>query len=165
MRACITAPLAVALAMSPPAPAGAQGVLMERNVSLALARTIADGAIAHCQKDGYDISVVVVDRTGQVRILMRGDKAAPHNVDLARRKAYTARTFRRTSAEWAKRTEPGTDLAGQRNLFDVIPLGGGVPIDAAGETIGAIGISGAPGQDKDEACAKVGVAAAAHLLK
>lgn len=147
------------------AAAAAQGALMERSVSLQMARQAADGAIEQCAKDGYDVSVVVVDRQGLVRLLMRGDKAAPHNVDLARRKAYTARTFRRPSAEWAKRTATEPEIAPQRNLADVIALGGGVPINFGDDTIGAIGVSGAPGQDKDEACAKAGIAKIAELLK
>ena len=146
-------------------PASAQLVLSERNVSLKLARMIADGVLEHCAKDNYDVSVVVVDRTGAVRLSMRSDKAAPHNFDLARRKAYTARTFRQPSADWAKRTADGSALAGQRNLADVIALGGGVPINVGDETIGAVGVSGAPGQDKDEACAKAGVAKVADQLK
>ena len=146
-------------------PASAQLVLSERNVSLKLARMIADGAIEQCANNGYDISVVVVDRIGQVRVMMRGDKAAPHNVDLARRKAYTARTFRRTSADWAKRTAQEPDIAPQRNLAEVIALGGGVPINFGDDTIGGVGVSGAPGQDKDEACAKAGVAKVAEQLK
>ena len=140
-------------------------VLMERNVSLKMARAIADGAIEQCAKDGYDISVVVVDRIGQVRLLMRGDKASPHNAELARRKAYTARTFKRSSADWAKRTATEPEIAPQRNLADVIALGGGVPINIGDDTIGAVGVSGAPGQDKDEACAKAGVAKVADQLK
>ena len=73
--------------------------------------------------------------------------ARPHNLELARRKAYTALTFRRTSADWAKRTAEG-DVAGQRSLTDVIPLGGGVPIMIGDEAIGSVGLSGAPGQPR-----------------
>ena len=146
-------------------PTAAQIVLMERNVSLQMARLIADGVIEHCAKDGYDVSVVVVDRLGQVRLMMRGDKASPHNAELARRKAYTARTFRRSSADWAKRTAETPELAPQRNLAEVIALGGGVPINVGDDTIGGVGVSGAPGQDKDEACAKAGVARVADQLR
>src|ERR1700684_3517966 len=110
-----------------PGAAGAQG-LMERNVSAKMALTIAETALAEC---GARVSVAVVDRTGRVRVFVQGDGAAPHNLELARRKAYTARTFGRTSLEWAKRTE--TELQGQRELADVIPLQGGVPIKV-GET-------------------------------
>jgi uncharacterized protein GlcG (DUF336 family) len=96
---------------------------------------------------------------------MRADTASPHNFDLARRKAYTARTFRRTSASWAKRMVDEPDLSGQRQLADVIPLGGGVPLNAGKDTIGGVGVSGSPGQDKDEACAQAGIDAVASQLK
>ena len=103
------------------------------------------------------------DGSFQLTTYRQGDGAAPHNLELARRKAYTARTFGRTSLEWAQRTE--TQVPGQRQLTDVIPLQGGVPIKAGTETIGAIGVSGAPGGDKDEACADAGIAKVADKLK
>jgi uncharacterized protein GlcG (DUF336 family) len=141
-------------------PAGAQ-VLMQRDVSLRMALIIAETASAEC---GAIASIAVVDRAGRVKVLLQGDGGSPHNLELARRKAYTARTFRQTSAAWAKRTE--TVNQGQRMLTDVIPLGGGVPIMVGEETIGAIGISGAPGgQDKEEACSKAGIAKVAEHLK
>lgn len=136
-------------------------VLMERDVSLRMALTIAETALAAC---GVETSVAVVDRAGRLRVLLQGDGAAPHNPELARRKAYTARTFRRTSAEWAKLTE--TTNTGQRMLADVIPLGGGVPIKVGDETIGGVGLSGAPmGQAQEEACAKAGIAKVADQLR
>jgi uncharacterized protein GlcG (DUF336 family) len=106
----------------------------------------------------------VVDRSGQLRVLMRGDGTPPHGMELARRKAYTARTFRRSSLEWAKRSE--TELVGQRSLAEVIPLGGGVPIKVGDDTIGAVGVSGAPGgQQADDDCAKAAIAKVADQLK
>jgi len=136
-------------------------VLMHRDVSLRMALTIADTALAEC---GINASVAVVDRAGRVRVLLQGDNANPHNMELARRKAYTARTFRQPSSAWAKRTE--TTNAGQRMLADVIPLGGGVPINVGEETVGGVGLSGAPGgQAKEEACANAGIAKVADQLK
>jgi hypothetical protein len=87
---------------------------MSRDVSLHMALAIADTAIAEYEKTGNDVSVAVVDRAGRLRVFLQGDKAAPHNIELAQRKAYTARTFGRTSAEWAERTGPNSELAGQR---------------------------------------------------
>ena len=108
--------------------------------------------------------MAVVDRSGQLRVLLRGDGSPPHGFELARRKAYTSRTFRRPSLEWAKRTETG--LAGQRMLADVIPLGGGMPIKVGDETIGAVGVTGVPGgQEGDENCAKAAIAKVADQLK
>ena len=118
---------------------------------------MADAALTQCEADGASVSIAVVDRAGRLRVFLQGDKASPHNIELARRKAYTARTFGRTSAEWAKRTADGAELAGQRQLADVIALRGGVPIKIGEETIGSVGISGAPGGDKDEVCAQAGI--------
>ena len=136
-------------------------VLTQRDVSLRMALTIAEAAIAEC---GVNASVAIVDRAGRLRVFLQGDNANPHNIELARRKAYTARTFRTPSAEWAKRTE--TTNTGQRMLADVIPLGGGMPINVGDDTIGGIGLSGAPGgQEKEEACARAGIAKVADQLK
>jgi uncharacterized protein GlcG (DUF336 family) len=140
---------------------GKAQVLMQRDVSLRMALTIAETALAAC---GVNTSVAVVDRAGRLRVFLQGDGAAPHNLELARRKAYTARTFRRTSAEWAKQTE--TTNTGQRMLAEVIPLGGGVPIQVGNDTIGGVGLSGAPmGQAQEEACAKAGIAKVADQLR
>jgi uncharacterized protein GlcG (DUF336 family) len=152
--------VAFAVLFMVPSPGSAQ-VLMERDVSLRMALTIAEAALGEC---GVKTSVAVVDRAGRLRVFLQGDGAAPHNLELARRKAYTARTFGRTSAEWATRTE--TALQGQRMLTDVIPLQGGVPIKIGEETIGGVGLSGAPmGGAQEEACAKAGIAKVADQLK
>ena len=139
-------------------------VLTERNVSLQLARTISDAAIAACKADGFDVTVAVVDRAGDLKLLLRADASNPHNADLARRKAYTARTFGVTSMEFAKRTSGG-DLEGQRFLAEVVPLGGGLPIVVGTERIGGLGLSGAPDQAADEKCARAGLAVVAAELK
>jgi len=140
---------------------GSAQVLVQRDVSLRMALTLAEAALAEC---GINTSVAVVDRAGRLRVLLQGDGASLHNPELARRKAYTARTFRQTSAEWAKLIE--TTNTGQRMLADVIPLGGGVPIKIGQETIGGVGLSGAPmGQVQEEACAKAGIAKVADQLR
>jgi len=139
-------------------------LLTQRDVSLRMAMTIAETAIAECENSGNSVSVAVVDRAGRLRVFLQGDKAAPHNIELAQRKAYTARTFGRTSAEWAARTGPESELAAQRQLEHVIALRGGVPIKVGGETIGAVGVSGSTSAG-DEACAMAGVAKVAEQLK
>src|SRR5882724_113158 len=142
-------------------PAGAQ-VLSEKNISIKMAMAIAETALTECTPR---VSVAVLDRAGRLRVFLQGDNASPHNLELARRKAYTALTFRRPSAEWAKRTAEG-DVTGQRSLAEVIPLGGGVPIMIGEDAVGAVGLSGAPGgQPKEEACAKAGIAKIADQLK
>jgi len=151
---------AIAAVTALPGAASAQ-VLMQRDVSLRMALAIAETALAEC---GTQTSVAIVDRAGRLRVFLQGDNANPHNIELARRKAYTARTFRQPSAEWAKRTE--TANAGQRALAEVIPLGGGMPINVGEETIGGVGLSGAVGgQPKEEACARAGIAKVEDQLK
>src|SRR6516165_3484096 len=126
-------------------PARAQ-VLSEKNISIKMALVIAETALNECTPR---VSVAVLDRAGRLRVFLQGDGSSPHNLELARRKAYTALTFRRTSADWAKRTAEG-DVAGQRSLTDVIPLGGGVPIMIGDDAIGSVGLSGAPGGQTQE---------------
>jgi len=151
---------AVAAMKAVPGTASAQ-VLMQRDVSLRMALSIAEAALAEC---GGTTSVAVVDRAGPLRVFLQGDNANPHNIELARRKAYTARTFRQPSAQWAKNTE--TANGGQRMLADVIPLGGGMPINVGEDTIGGVGLSGAVGgQPREEACAKIGIAKVADQLR
>jgi uncharacterized protein GlcG (DUF336 family) len=143
-----------------PCPVNAQ-LLMQRDVSLRMALTIAETASAEC---GAQTSIAVVDRAGRLKVFLQGDGAAPHHLELSRRKAYTARTFRRTSADWEKRTE--TANAGQRLLTDVAPVQGGVPINVGNETIGGVGLSGAPnGGEQEEGCARAGIAKVADQLK
>ena len=156
--------LACAAALAFASCAGAQ-VLTQKDVSARMAWTIIEAATVHCEQEGYSITIAVVDRVGRLRAYLQGDKASLANIELARRKAYTAVTFRRSSMEWAKRTAPGSDLFGQRSLTDVIPLGGGIPIKVGEDTIGAIGVSGAPGQEKDEACAQAGLDKVADQLR
>ena len=165
----LAAAAAVAAIIVVPGPAGAQ-VLTEKNVSVKMALTIAETALAEC---GDQVSVAIVDRTGRLRVFLQGDGAAPHNIELARRKAYTAETFGRPSAEWAQRTDAGAaasgngqNVSGQRALTDVIPLQGGVPIKVGNVTIGGVGLSGAPkGGPQEEACGKAGIAKVADQLK
>jgi len=154
--------LAVAMAAAA-APASAQ-LLAERNISLQAARALADASIACARKDGYDVSVAVVDRAGDLKLLLRGDLANPHNAELARKKAYTARTYGVTTMEFRNRTR-GTDLEGQRGLTDIIPLGGGVPIVVGNERVGGLGLSGAPTQEADDKCAHEALKSAAAQLK
>jgi uncharacterized protein GlcG (DUF336 family) len=161
MSVRLGAVLGLACIVATSSSAGAQ-VLAEKNISIKMALTIAETALTECTSR---VSIAVLDRAGRLRVFLQGDNASPHNLELARRKAYTALTFRRTSADWAKRTAEG-DVTGQRQLTDVIPLGGGVPIMIGEEAIGSIGLSGAPGgQPKEEACAKAGIAKVADQLK
>ena len=161
MSAKLTALAAIALTASSAATAQ---VVSHRDVGSHMAMTIIAATVAKCEQNGGGITVAVVDRQGQIRSLLVADKGAPHYVELAQRKAYTALTSRRPSAEWAKRTEPGSNIAGQRSMAKVIPLGGGFPIQVGDETIGAVGVSGSQ-KEPDEVCAQAGLAAIADQLK
>ncbi|HEY4364087.1 MAG TPA: heme-binding protein [Bryobacteraceae bacterium] len=156
--------LIVAMALWASAGLQAQGVVTQKNLSLGLAKTIAEAALAECRDKGFHTSVAVVDRAGQVLVELRDEQAAPHTLEMARRKAYTAQAFKMTTADFEKRTRPDQLYAGQRNLTDMLALSGGVPILAGTEAIGGVASSGA-GLDQDDACAKAGVAKVAALLK
>jgi len=141
--------------------------LMEANISSEDALVAYEAAIAECRKsNSNDITVVVVDRAGKEALMARSDGAALHNLDLARRKAYTARTFRTSTTQWRDRSSGAQAAAGQRYLTDVIPLGGGMPIMIGQDAIGGIGVSGSNGgQPGDEACAKAGADAVAAAAR
>jgi uncharacterized protein GlcG (DUF336 family) len=142
----------------------AQGVVMQRNVSLSMAKAIAEATVAECKSKGFNTSAVVVDRAGQVLVILRDESASPQTAEMARRKAYTARMFRTTTLEFQKRTANDPALAPQRDVADILALGGGVPIQIGNETIGGVGSSGSS-QEMDDACAKAGVAKVADFLK
>ena len=160
-RIALTAGAGLVLALSSPACAQ---VISHRDVGSHMATAIVAAAVAKCEQNGGGLTVAVVDRQGQLRALLVADNASPHHVELAQRKAYTALTARRTSAEWAKATEPGSRIAGQRSMAKVIPLSGGVPVKVGEETIGAVGVSGST-TEQDEICAKAGLAGVADQLK
>src|SRR5206468_5489111 len=141
----------------------AQGVVVQKNLSLGLAKTIAEAAQAECKAKGFNTSVAVVDRAGQVLVIMRDEQATAQTAEMARRKAYTARMFRITTMEFQKRTTEDPARAAQRDLADILALSGGVPVQVGNDTIGAVGSAGSTLQ-QDDACSKAGVAKVADLL-
>ena len=144
------------------------------DISVEQALLVAQGAINECkQKDNSVISVAVVDRDGLTRFLLRGDGASNEMADNARKKAYTARTFRQATSDWMSRTaldavdDKGKpiDLNGQQYLENTIAEEGGVPIIWHGDAIGGVGVTGSKGGGKaDEMCAKAGAQAIADQL-
>jgi uncharacterized protein GlcG (DUF336 family) len=144
--------------------ASAQGVVMQRTLSLGMAKTIAEATIGECKEKGFHTAAVVVDRAGQVIVMLRDEQAAPQVGEMARRKAFTARMFRSTTLEFQKRTINDPTLAPQRNVADILALGGGVPIQVGNEIIGGVGSAGSS-QEQDDACAKAGIAKVGDLLK
>jgi len=153
--------LTIATAFAPPA--GAQ-LLTHKDLSLATALTIATIAGETCKAQGNRVSVTVVGRDEQIIVQLRGDDASPHTIENSFRKAYTARTFRVPSGEIANRLKQDPAFFAV-HLSNVIPAQGGLPIKIGDEVIGAVGVSGSPGGDKDEVCAKAGIDKVADQLK
>jgi len=139
-------------------------LLTHKDLSQAMALTIATTAAETCKGQGYRVSVTVVGRVGEIIVQMRGDGASPHTIENSFRKAYTARTFRVPSGEIANRLKenPTSSFV---HLSNVVAAQGALPIKVSDEVIGAVGVSGAPGGDKDEACAKTGIDKVGDQLK
>ncbi len=132
----------------------AQGVLTEKNISIALAQEAAMTALEKCRADGYRVSVVVLDRGGNLKAVLRDDNAGLHTPDTAQRKAYTSLTFRIPTTMFAQRVLGNPALG---TISEVIALGGGLPIQSGTEVIAAIGVGGAPSGDADATCAQAGI--------
>ena len=146
------------------APALAQAPQTEKNMSMGLALAIIQGTLEQCTKDGYKVSVTIVDKGGNVAAQIRGDGTSPHTMEFSRLKAYTARIRNQTSLQTMKELEDPA-RAPLRQIPGLVGVGGGVPIRAGTEVIGGVGVSGAPGGEKDEACANAGIAKVADALK
>lgn len=156
--------LAVSMALAPAA-VYAQALLTERNLALNAAYDVASGALAQCRKDGFRVTVTVLERGGRTRVVLQDDGASPHTVENSLRKAYTALTFRQPSGDAGKRFTANPANLGFLHLSNVTTLPGGLPIRAGNEVVGAIGISGAPMGEQDAACAQVGIDRIAKELK
>ena len=138
-------------------------VLTQKNVSQAMAQTIANAALEKCQSMTYKVSVVVIDRDGLQVVMLRGDGAGLHTPEGADRKAYTARTYGAPSDNFAKRVQSDPAYAPAMQYARVLALGGGLPIKVGNEVIGAVGVSGSPG--KDDVCSQAGIDKVADQLK
>src|SRR5260370_10349089 len=146
------------------APASAEAPLTEKNVAMGMALAIIQGTLDQCAKDGYKVSVTVVDKAGLVAASVRGDGTNPHTMEFSRLKAYTARTRGQTSLEFMKLTSDPAN-AYLRQIPNTVAVGGGVPIKVGNEVIGAAGASGAPGGENDEASVLAGLAQVDAALK
>jgi uncharacterized protein GlcG (DUF336 family) len=159
--------LAAALLAAGSSTVSAQGLITQKALSLEMAQAIAQGAVERCRADGFSVSVTVIDASGLLKAFLRDEGNGPHTIDLSRRKAYTALTFASryaTSLEAAKAW--GSTLGSPMpNVEGAVGVGGGVPIKVANVAIGAVGVSGAVGGDKDEICANAGIAKVADKLK
>ena len=155
--------LAVALCLA--APVRAQDALVTyKSLSPEIALHLARAALGECRKRGYQAAVAVVDRFGVTQVMLRDRFAGAHTPATAAGKAWTAASFRTNTTDLVALTQPGMPQAGLRNLPGAVALGGGIVIEAGGSLVGAVGVSGAPGGDADDACAKAGIDAVRDRL-
>jgi uncharacterized protein GlcG (DUF336 family) len=144
--------------------ASAQAVMTTRQLSVDVANGIAMATLEQCRKDGFHVSVAIVDRAGNVQVLLKDNGAGPHTPDTARRKAYTSASFGISSADFAKRVS-NPPAATLKDITEVIALAGALPIRAGNDLLGGIGVGGAPAGEKDESCANAGLQKFAAELK
>lgn len=152
--------MTIALAALACIPARAQDLLVSyKSMSPEIALDLARAALADCRQRGYQVAVAVVDRFGVTQVMLRDRYAGPHTPATATGKAWTAVSFRTNTTDLVALTKPGAPQAGVRDLPGAVVLGGAIVVQAGGSMVGAIGVSGAPGGDADDACAKAGIAA------
>jgi len=158
LRALALAAGAIALGFAGPNPARAEDdpLVTFRVLSPESALVAAQAALDYCRAEGYQVSVVVVDRFGIEQVLLRDRFAGPHTPSTARRKAWTAVSFRTDTLSLSELAETDKTFSGLRHVDGALLLGGGVPISAAGSIVGGIGISGAPSGQVDDTCARAG---------
>ena len=142
-----------------------EGTFQTRSLTPETALTAARAALESCRKQGFQVAVAVSDRAGLVQVLLRDRFAGAHTIDVAADKAWTAASFRTSTADLANETQPGRPMSGLRNLPRFLAAGGGVVIEAGGNAFGAIAVSGAPGGDADEKCAKDGIKAISDAIE
>ena len=152
--------VAAAISIALTSPAFAQDATVTyKSLSPELALDLARATLSDCQKKGFQVAVVVTDRFGNPQVMLRDRFAGTHTPTTAQGKAWTAASFRTNTMDLMAMSQPGMPQSGLRNLPNVVMIGGGITVEAAGTMIGAVGVSGAPGGDADEACAKAGVGA------
>ncbi len=131
-------------------------LVTHRDLSVTTAVMIAQTAVQTCKAEGYNVSAHVLGRSGEVLVAMRGDDTGPHTLENSMKKAWTARAQRAPSVNFANAVKANPTI-GAIHLTNMVPAQGGLPIMVGDDVIGAVGVSGAPGGDKDEACAKAGL--------
>ena len=143
----------------------AQAVRTERNMSLALAAQLAADTVAACTTNGYAVTATVVDRGGSIRAVMRADNAGPHTLGASEQKAFTSASAKNATLAMMEGAQKNPAAANLVHIPGFLLLGGGVPVKVGTETIGAIGVGGAPGGHLDEQCAMAALDKAKDLLK
>lgn len=147
------AQLSIAALLATASVANAQAVRTEKNISLELANQIAAASVAACSAKGYAVTATVVDRAGLVRAVQRADNASPHTLAASQQKAFTSASARNNTLAMMEGAQKNPAAANLVNIPGFLLLGGGVPVRAGNDVIGAVGIGGAPGGHLDEQCA------------
>ena len=150
------------LAFAPIAAHAQQGVFTTKSMT---PETALSAALEHCRKAGYQVAVAVVDRSGIPQVMLRDRFAGTHTVKIAIDKAWTAASFKIPTSALAKETQAGMPMSGLRSHPRVLAIAGAQPIEAGGSLLGAIGVSGAPGGEADDACAAAGIKAIAEAIE
>jgi uncharacterized protein GlcG (DUF336 family) len=161
----LSAALCVIAAMAAGAVRGQDATYAVKMMTPETALKAAQAALKKCRGDGFQVTVAVVDRSGVPQVVLRDRFAGPHTVTMAVDKAWTAVSFRTSTAELAQATQPGSAQSGVRNRPRVAAVAGGLMIESGGSLVGGIGVSGAPGGDRDDVCAQVGIAAIRDSLE
>ncbi len=155
----VAAAAAIAIGQTAAAQDADNGALVTfKTMKPEIALKLAQATLTHCRDAGYQVAVTVVDRSGLVQVVLRDRFAGPHTIETSRRKAWTAASFRTDTLSFADVTKAGEALNGIRHVSEAMAVGGGIPVEAAGTQVGAVGVSGAPGGDLDHECAAAGIA-------
>ena len=129
-----------------------------------LALELAQATLGACRKAGFQVAVAVVDRAGVTQVILRDQLAGAHTPETARRKAWTAVSFRTDTLTMAEETQAGKGQSGVRFVAEAMMIGGGIPVTAGGTMVGGVGVSGAPGGEEDHKCAQTGIDAVEESL-
>lgn len=156
---------ALVLALASGTAAAQEATYNIRTLTPESALKAAQAALKSCRDSGYQVAVAVVDRSGLAQVMLRDRYAGAHTPKTAIGKAWTAVSFRTSTTAMAAETQAGKPASGIRNLPHVVMVGGGLLIEGGGSIIGGIGVSGAPGGDLDDKCAKAGIAAIKDALE
>jgi uncharacterized protein GlcG (DUF336 family) len=156
---------AMALALTCGAAVAQEATYSIRTLTPDSALKAAQAALKSCRDSGFQVAVAVVDRSGLAQVMLRDRFAGAHTPKTAIGKAWTAVSFRTGTTAMAEETQAGKPASGIRQLPHVVMVGGGLPIEGGGSIVGGIGVSGAPGGELDEKCAKAGIDAIKEALE
>jgi uncharacterized protein GlcG (DUF336 family) len=142
-----------------------QATFQTKSLTPETALVAAKAALEACRKQGYQVGVAVVDRAGITQVFLRDRFAGPHTLEVATNKAWTANTIRSSTLAFASETQAGKSMSGIRSASRLLAVGGGLVIEGGGSSLGAIGVSGAPGGEADDVCAQAGIKAIADAIE